>query len=74
MVYTWCEVMHSNTVLRKIHTGDVSKIESLEYTMCITKVYDFYTLLYYIHCMVLLITEFTVKCSNVNAFMEYFGV
>ncbi len=32
--------MHSNTVLQKIHTGDLSKIKSLEYTMCITKVYD----------------------------------
>ncbi len=64
--------MHSNAILGKIHTGDGNKVESLEHTT--TKVYDLYTLVYYIHYMVLLITEFTVKCSTVNAFMEYFGV
>ena len=45
MVYTWCKTMHSNAVLRKIHTGDGIKIESLEHTT--TKVYDLYTLVYY---------------------------
>ncbi len=45
--------------------------------MCITKVYDFY-----IHWCIISIAngvahytvEFTVRCSTVNAFTEYFGV
>ncbi len=62
----------SNTVHyeRYVHTGDLSKIESLEYATC-NKSIRLYTLVYTVSiALVLLITEFTVKCSTVNAFME----
>ena len=58
-------------LLQQIFTG-VNQIESLEYSMCITKVYDYtYTGVYPSICMVLLVTQFTVGGSTVNAYTQY---